>query len=166
MKVRDDKSLITSFLVGFVLSKLLTHLTYFLVISFTINCEGLSYALAQTSSQQPVQYQAIQLNDVQSSFNFDGNSYVFHETASFLKLSDIEKLIESGKILNFKSSSNHVSIGNRDKGTWIVFPIVNKSKREIWSVNLGGLIDGRFSAFKDIILYNMSMKEYIVNTQM
>jgi signal transduction histidine kinase/CheY-like chemotaxis protein/HPt (histidine-containing phosphotransfer) domain-containing protein len=126
---------------------------------------GPNYALAQTSPQQPIQYQAIQLNDTQSRFNFDDNAYVLHETDSFLKLSEIEQFITSGKILNLKSLSNHISIGSRDKGTWIIFPIVNKSKKDVWALSLGELKDGRFSSFKEIMLYNMSTNEYAINTQ-
>lgn len=146
--------------------RLLTYVINLFLIPLFVITAGYASARAQSSSSpEPIQYQALQLSDKQSVFNLDASTYVFQETSSFLKLSDIEKLIESGKILNFKSTSQHINIGSGDKGTWIIFPIVNKSKREVWSLGFGGLKDGRFSSFKEIMLYNMSLKEYVINTQ-
>jgi signal transduction histidine kinase/DNA-binding response OmpR family regulator/HPt (histidine-containing phosphotransfer) domain-containing protein len=148
-----------------VLSKFLKHSPFLLLITLNIVLGVSVPASAQTEAKAPAQYQAIQLNDGSSSFTFDNNAYVLQETDSALHLTTIEKFVQSGKIINFNSQTSHISVGNKDKGTWIVFPIVNKSKKEIWSLHFGGLKDGRFSPFKEIILYNMSTKEFVVNTQ-
>ena len=124
-----------------------------------------SPSLAQNLPETPPQFQAVHLKDTQSNYNFDGSLYVIKETTSAIPLKTIEQMISNGRILAYKSLTSHISIGHQDNGTWIVFPVVNKSKKEIWSLNLGNLKEGRFSTLKEIMLYNMSKKEYFINTR-
>ncbi len=124
-----------------------------------------SLAIAQTPQETPAKYQAIQLNDTQSSISLNGNAYVLKETDTPLSIQAVEDMVQSGILATQMATSPYINIGHQNKGTWIVFPILNKSKREIWSLHLGGLKDGRFSALKEIMLYNMSTSEYLVNTK-
>lgn len=124
-----------------------------------------STAHAQTPPENPPQYQALHLKDTQSNYTFDRGIYVVKETTSAISLQTIEQMITSGRIEAHKSLSSHIRLRYEDKGTWIVFPIMNNSKTELWSLGLGNLTEGRFSTFKEILLYNMSNKEYVLNTR-
>jgi signal transduction histidine kinase/CheY-like chemotaxis protein/HPt (histidine-containing phosphotransfer) domain-containing protein len=123
-------------------------------------------AHAQTNpAPQSIQYQAIQLTDTEADYDFEGKVYALKETDIPLSLQTIEQMIRSGEIISSRVLGSHISIGHQETGTWIVFPIVNNSKKDSWSLDLGTLTDGRFSTLKEIILYNMNTKEYLINTR-
>lgn len=123
-------------------------------------------AHAQTSpTPQPVQYQAVQLLDNQPKYDFVGKVYALREGETPLNIQSIEQKIISGEIISSRTLGTHIGIGHQELGTWIVFAVVNNSKKDMWALDLGTLKDGRFSTFKDIVLYNMNTKEYLVNTR-
>lgn len=128
------------------------------VLSFT------PHAHAQ-KTQQPAQYQAIQLTDNQPDYDFEGKVYALSEDNGPLTIQAVEQKVRSGEIISSRVLGTHINLGHQETGTWIVFPIVNNSKKDIWSLDLGTLKDGRFSTLKEVIVYNMNTREYSVNTR-
>lgn len=120
---------------------------------------------SRAEAAPPAQYQAIQLTDTQADYDFEGKIYALKEADDPINIQTIEQMVRNGTIISSAVTDSHISIGHQDKGTWIVFPIVNTSKKDIWSLDLGTLKDGRFSTLKEVILYNMNTQEYLVNTR-
>lgn len=150
------------------LMKQLSFLSF--LVGMTFFCLSIPFPIhAQTPPTSPAtpttQYQALQLNDTQTQYNFQGKVYAIREGNTPLTIELIEQKIRNGEITSSKVPDSHIKISGQKAGTWIVFPIVNKSKKNIWSLDLGSLKDGRFSTLKDISLYNMNTKEYFVNTR-
>lgn len=127
---------------------------------------GSSFAQAQITPSAPaVQYQAIVLKDNLSGIDFKGRSYIVKEDSKTISLQDMVEKVKSGNVIPNMSDSRYIDLGLRNSGTWIVFPVKNISSRDVWNLDLGSLHNGRFAPLKDIVLYNMSKGEFVVNTQ-
>ncbi len=142
-------------------SKKMGYLSLFLG---TLLCLGSVCSPSKAQTSPPPQYQAIQLSDQQSHYNFSGKVYVLQENQRNFTIEEIEKKIRDRSFIPLRSTKDYIDIGSQDKGTWIVLPIVNQSQSEIWSLHLGSPKDGRFSVLDNIVVYNMNTKQYDYNS--
>lgn len=123
-----------------------------------------SFAQTPTNAAK-AQYQAIQLNDNQTEYDFNDKWYGLKENGTPLSFQTVEKMIANGSLIPGQIPGSFLNIGYSPNATWIVFPIVNNTTQEMWELNLGHLKTGRLSPLKDIILYNMTSKEYVLNAR-
>ena len=102
-----------------------------------------THACAQTTAPtpQPVQYQAVQLLDGQTNYDFSDKVYALKEEEAPLNIQTIEQKIISGEIISSRLSGSHINVGHQELGTWIVFAVVNNSKKDMWALDLGTLKD-------------------------
>lgn len=110
-------------------------------------------------------YQALVINDQTTNTNFQNKLYTIIERDKTHTLEEIEKKVRDGSILPFLTDATHIRLKSGDQGVWFVLPIVNNSARELWDINFGSMKDGRTDLFDEVLIYNMTTKEFEVNTK-
>ncbi len=125
-----------------------------------------SESYAQVSPQQNQSgYHAALLDELTISAEFSNKSYIVREEKEPIQLQEMIEKVRQGSVLPYLNHDAYIDMGQSGRGVWIVLPISNKGTQDVWTLDLGSFGKGRFSNFKDIMIYNLTTGKYVVNTQ-
>ena len=135
-----------------------------LILGFAISVTPIRHSYANPATPERASYQASILTETLDHINLSTKSYIITDTATPLPIATVIDQIRNGNALYNMNHSDIIRVAQNNKGIWIVFPIVNQSSRDIWTLDLGSFINGRFSDFQTVAIYNLNTNQYLINT--
>jgi signal transduction histidine kinase/HPt (histidine-containing phosphotransfer) domain-containing protein/ActR/RegA family two-component response regulator len=92
------------------------------------------------------------------------NFYVIPDPEKSYTAATIADKVSTGRMNSYKSPTAAVRLGSKSTTYWIVLPITNMSKSDIWELDFGGTLSGRQTFLSKLIVTNSFSNEVVFDS--